>query len=66
MIDKTTFEWGNKRIPVVRDVDVLAEKMNAMLTADLQAMGAASLNKIQPYTIENMARVHAEIFETGR
>lgn len=23
MIDKTTFEWGNKRIPVVRDVDVL-------------------------------------------
>ena len=50
----------------VRDVDTLAEKMNAMLTADLQAMGAASLEKIQPYTIENMAKVHEEIFENGR
>ena len=56
----------NGYVVPVRDVDTLAEKMNAMLSADLQAMGRASLEKIQPYTIENMAKVHEEIFENGR
>lgn len=41
--------------------DILAEKLNAVLASDLEAMGRASLEKIRPYTIENMARVHGEI-----
>ena len=44
----------------------LAEKMNAVLSADLQQMSEASLRKIRPYTLENMAKTHAEIFESGR
>jgi len=50
----------------VRDAEALADKMNDILNSDLQAMGRASLQKIQPYTIENMAKVHEEIFENGR
>jgi hypothetical protein len=50
----------------VEDAQTLAEKINAVLAADLQQMGEASLRKIQPYTLENMAKVHAEIFENGR
>ena len=45
---------------------ILAEKINAVLSADLQQMGEASLRKIRPYTLENMAKIHAEIFENGR
>lgn len=56
----------NGYIVPVRDVEALAEKMNAILGSDLQAMGRAALEKVQPYTIENMAKVHEEIFENGR
>lgn len=56
----------NGYIVPVRDVPVLAQKMKALLEADLQAMGRASLDKIRPYTIENMAKVHEEIFENRR
>ena len=41
----------------------LAEKMLAVLKGNPQAMGAAALQKIKPYTIENMARVHMDILE---
>ncbi len=55
----------NGYIVPVGDVDALAETMAGTLKADLAAMGAASLRKIRPYTIENMAKVHGEIFERG-
>ncbi len=45
----------------VGDPDALAEKMNLALAGDLAQMGAAALERIRPYTIENMARVHHQI-----
>lgn len=56
----------NGYIVPVGEEKVLAEKMNLALKADLQAMGAASLKKIRPYTIENMAKAHVDILEGGR
>ena len=47
-------------VPVGDDA-ALAEKMNLALSSDLSAMGAAALEKVRPYTIENMARVHCQI-----
>lgn len=49
----------------VGDADALAEKMNTALSGQCERMGAAALEKVRPYTIENMARVHQEIFERG-
>ncbi|MBQ8834490.1 MAG: glycosyltransferase family 4 protein [Oscillospiraceae bacterium] len=46
----------------VDDPEKLAEKLNTVLSGDPGAMGAAALEKIRPYTIENMARAHVEIF----
>lgn len=51
----------NGYIVPVEDVDELAEKISAVLAGDVTAMGQASLEKIRPYTLENMAKVHAEI-----
>lgn len=45
------------------DHAALAEKLSAVLAEDCGEMGRASLEKIQPYTIENMVRVHVDIFE---
>ena len=59
-------EGRNGYIVPVEDEQVLADKMRAALASDMEAMGKASLEKIRPYTLENMARVHAEIFESGR
>ena len=56
----------NGYVVPVEDEKALAEKINAVLAADLQQMGEASLRKIRPYTLENMAKTHAEIFENGR
>jgi glycosyltransferase involved in cell wall biosynthesis len=56
----------NGYIVPVEDEAALAEKMQTALASDLDAMGAASLEKIQPYTLENMAKVHADIFESER
>ena len=53
----------NGYIVPVGSVEALAEKMQKILTCDLRAMGEASLEKVRPYTIETMARVHAQIFE---
>lgn len=50
----------------VEDADALAEKMNTALSGECDIMGAAALEKVRPYTIENMARVHQEIFEHRR
>lgn len=59
-------EGVNGYIVPVEDEQSLAEKMRMALAADMESMGAASLEKIRPYTLENMAKVHADIFESGR
>ena len=46
----------------VGDDKALADKMNQALSGDCAAMGAAALEKIRSYTIENMAKTHVEIF----
>lgn len=56
----------NGYIVPVGDAQALGEKMNRILSCDLRAMGEASLEKIRPYTIENMAKVHESIFANGR
>ena len=47
----------------VDDADALARRINDAFAGDLAQMGRISLEKIRPYTIENMAKVHMEIFE---
>jgi glycosyltransferase involved in cell wall biosynthesis len=49
----------------VDDDEALAERMNAILGDAIlrRQMAEASLKKIQPYSIENMAREHYRIFE---
>jgi len=56
----------NGYIVPVEDAGALAERITTVLASDLESMGAASLEIIRPYTLENMAKVHAEIFESGR
>jgi glycosyltransferase involved in cell wall biosynthesis len=56
----------NGYVVPVEDADELAQKMGAVLHSDLEAMGKASLDKIRPYTLENMAKTHAEIFGVWR
>ena len=56
----------NGYIVPVGDAKALAEKMNLALQSDLEEMGQVSLEKIRPYTIENMAKSHMEILESGR
>lgn len=46
----------------INDQKALNEKIQAVLEADYRSMGAASLEKIRPYTLENMAKAHVEIF----
>lgn len=53
----------NGYIVPIQDQKVLADTINLLLQQDLQAMGAAALETIRPYTIENMAKVHVDIFE---
>ena len=50
----------------VEDTKALEEKIRAVLDGDMQEMGAAALEAVRPYTLENMAKVHAEILENGR
>ena len=56
----------NGYIVPVEDATELAEKMRKVLDSEMEAMGKASLDKIRPYTLENMAKAHAEILESGR
>lgn len=46
------------------DVAALAAALSRAEGEDLMAMGRAALEKIRPYTIENMAKVHLDIFDT--
>ena len=52
----------NGYIVTVEDVSALELAMKKALAGDTQAMGAASLEKIRPYTIEGMAKDHVQIF----
>ncbi len=50
----------------VEDCEALANRIRAVLSGDREAMGRAALAAVRPYTLENMARVHAEILKSGR
>lgn len=52
----------NGYIVPVEDALILAEKMDLVLSGNPEEMGAHSLEKIRPYTIENMAKIHMEVF----
>ncbi len=56
----------NGYVVPVEEAQSLAEKINAVLSGDMQQMGEASLQKVRPYTLENMARTHAAYFENRR
>lgn len=56
----------NGYVVPVEDADALAEKIQAVLASDLEKMGRAALEKVRPYTLENMAKTHVEIFENRR
>lgn len=45
----------------VDDPEALAEKLTLALSQNCRALGAAALEKIRPYTLENMAKVHWDI-----
>lgn len=49
----------------IEDPDALSESLNKVLSSDMEAMGRASLEKIQGYTIENMARAHLALVKEG-
>ena len=51
----------NGYIVPVEDVSALETAMTKALAGDTQAMGAASLEKIRPYTIETMAQDHGQL-----
>ena len=56
----------NGYIVPVQDTDALAEKITAVLSADFRQMGAAALETIRPYTMENMVQAHIRILKDGR
>ena len=56
----------NGYVVPVGDAEALAEKIKAVLASDREAMGKAALEKVRPYTLENMAKTHAKIFEGER
>ena len=56
----------NGYIVPVEDPEQLAEKMMNVLHSDLRAMGQKSLEKIQPYTIEQMVQEHMKVFSQRR
>ena len=52
----------NGYIVPIRDADSLEASIRKLLLQDYRKMGAAALEAIRPYTIENMAKTHVEIF----
>lgn len=48
----------------IDDEGVLAQKLDAVFAGPIREMGKEALETIRPYTIENMARTHVEIFKT--
>lgn len=52
----------NGYIVPVEEEALLAQRLNEVLSGDTEAMGAKALEAIRPYTIEEMARIHADVF----
>lgn len=52
----------NGYIIPVNDNTALTEKINTLLAGNYRKMGEAALEAIRPYTIENMAKAHVDIF----
>ena len=48
------------------DPQALADRIGDAFAGDLQAMGRAALQKIRPYTLQNMAKAHMDILEGRR
>ena len=55
-------EGANGYIVPTEDAHSLAEAIEKVLCSDLRKMGESSLEKIRPYTIENMVKVHIDVF----
>lgn len=53
----------NGYIVPVDDDTALADRLDAALRADCRVLGQAALETIRPFTIENMAKAHIEIFQ---
>lgn len=51
----------NGYIVPARDCTALTEAVNRVLAADYRKMGASSLEKIRPYTIENMVKAYVDV-----
>lgn len=49
----------------VEDVKALSDSIQAVFDAGCKKMGAAALESIRPYTIENMVRAHISILKDG-
>lgn len=47
----------------VDDPQALQERLTAVLLSDTDAMGRAALEKIRPFTIENMAKAHLALLQ---
>lgn len=50
----------------VEDIPVLTRAIETVFAGDFRQMGAAALEKIRPYTMENMVRAHLDIWEGGK
>ena len=50
----------------VEDVPALSESIAAVFAGGCRKMGEAALNRIRPYTIENMVEAHIRILNGGR
>lgn len=55
-------EGANGYIVPTEDAHSLAEAIEKVLCSDFRKMGESSLEKIRPYTIENMVKVHIDVF----
>jgi hypothetical protein len=47
-------------------VAALAERIHSVFAVGSKKMGAAALERIRPYTIENMVDAHIAILKDGR
>ena len=56
-------EGVNGYIIPVEDEKALAKRIEACFASDYRAMGDKSLEKVRPYTIENMVKAHLNIFD---
>ena len=50
----------------LEDIPVLTRAIETVFAGDFRQMGAAALEKIRPYTMENMVRAHLDIWEGGK